>query len=70
MLRKGHKKIWGGFNTGTWGFSHAEGQGYQKYPPLNKKKKRGGGGLQKVLPCLEGVGCGKRFQTCDQRRFP
>ena len=44
MLRKGHKKLWGGFNTGTWGFSHAEGQGYQKYPPLNKKKKREGGG--------------------------
>ena len=48
----GHGKIWDSFNTGTCSFSNIEVKGGpKKYLPF---KKKGGGGVQNVLPCLEG----------------
>ena len=47
MLKGGHKKFWGSFNTGAWSFSHSDG-GAKSSNPIR------GGGVQQVLPCLEG----------------
>ena len=53
ILKGGHKKFWGSFNMGAWSFSHSDG----------------GGGAEKVLPCLDGGwgGVCKKFRT---RNFP
>ena len=55
MLKRGHTKFWGSFNTGAWGFGHSDGARRKTFSPIKRGRVKsftlswGRGGGQKDL---------------------